>query len=707
MNRRLRGPGGGDVRDIDRDIVIGRADADVEIDDPEVSRRHAVVRPVPEGVEVEDLGSSNGTFVDGQRIRDKLTTARPATLRVGRTELRIEVEEPAVTKVRGAPIAEPDVTVQRPIAQAGVTAAGQQAAAPPPGGPPPGESPPSTQPKAPAGTRRSRRPSRAVVFGIGGLLIGAALAAGLYAAFSSSSSNKTAASVAPRCDAKFPPIVHDDFPEPTMQFSHDGLLETSLHMAPARISYSGKSFDTGFEYNHQLPGPMLVFCPGDKVVLHLFNGLPLATNLHVHGLHVSPQGDGDNVFVDVKPLTERTYRYQIPLDQFPGFYWYHPHLHPLVEPEEAGGLAGAIVVEGSLDDRLPDVPQRFIIIQGGNRRTHSKIPPPPGVGGKHPPVGVPNLLVNGAQNPTLRIRPGQIQRWRILNATSDRLLDLAMPGVTFQVLAQDGITLRDMLPERELLISPGSRVEVLVRGGKKGLYTLSALPFHQCHKGCNPFAGPVTGVTTPKEDLLTMVSTGAKADDHFPTGPIGNPPDLRGRHIDVRRTILFSQGPATRGVPPFQVDHKIFNPARVDITMKLNSVEEWTLKNPTSGPAAEWHTFHIHQNSFQIVSRDGKPLNYVDWQDNVTLGPGETVVVLMNPIDFTGKFVFHCHVIFHEDHGMMAVVQVVKNPKPGQVIADRTVYLHPPATAAEYATAGDSRYTGLLLYCHLLAQRVA
>src|SRR5439155_18255461 len=184
-----------------------------------------------------------------------------------------------------------------------------------------------------------------------------------------------------------------------------------------------------------------------------------------------------------------------------------------------------------------------------------------------------------------------------------------------------------------LLISPGSRIELLVRGGKTDLYTLSALPFHQCLRGCNPFAGPTTGVTTPTETLLSMISTGTPAHDQLSTGPIGNPPDLRNAHVDVHRTILFTQDPVTKGPPAFLVNHQTFNPDRIDITMKLGSVEEWTLKNPAHGRAFEWHTFHIHQNAFQIISINEKPLNYIDWQDNVTLPPNTTIVIRMKPID--------------------------------------------------------------------------
>lgn len=517
--------------------------------------------------------------------------------------------------------------------------------------------------------------------------------------------------VRPNCPAHLPPIIHDGFPEPKMIFARNGVLDTSLHMSTADITVNGTTYTTGFEYNQQLPGPTLFVCPGDKLILHLYNGSPLPTNLHVHGLHVNPNGMGDDVFIDVPPLTEHTYEYVIPTDQFPGFYWYHPHFHPYVEPEEAGGALGAIVVEGSLDDRLPNVPERLIEISGGNTRDKGQAlgtaasPAATTFNGKGvpPPIGVPELLVNGVPDPTLKIAPGQVQRWRILNATSDRLLDLAMPGVTFDLLAQDGVTLQNMRPMKQILISPGSRVEVLVRGGPKGVYTMSALPFRQCFKGCNPFAGPVTGTTSAKESLITMVSGGPEAHVQLPTGPIGAPPDLRKLHVDVHRTILFTQHPiSSNQAPQFDINNQVFNPNRIDITMKLNSVEEWTLKNPTNGAALEWHTFHIHQNPFQVISINGRPVKYVDWQDNVSLAPGETIKILIHPTDFTGKFVFHCHVLFHEDEGMMATVQVVAHPPPSQVNSDRVLYMVPPTGSQTGAQAHGAGAVAYVLYCENL-----
>lgn len=623
--RRLRGPGEGQTREIAGEIAIGRDADGLQLHDVEASRRHAIVRPVADGVEVEDLGSSNGTFLDGQRIAGKVKVKRNASLRIGQSDLQIEID------------------------------------------------------------LRSRR--RLPAFAAGGGLLVALIAIGVLT-LGGSSSTKSASAVNAHCDAHFPALIADGFPEPKLVFSHGGELNYTLRATTALISPNQAHDYKGFEYNNQLPGPTLVFCPGDLVRVRLENRMPLATNLHVHGLHVSPEGMGDNIFVDVAPLQNHQFQYQVPLDQSPGAFWYHPHFHGFVDPELAGGLAGAIVVEGGLDRTMAKIPQRLIVIQGGKEVPPNNLPflPVPGQPSAqiHPPPrpGPVELLVNGVQDPTLKIAPGQIQRWRIYNATAERLLTIELPGTTFQVLAQDGITLRNMMPEKVLHIGPGSRLEVLVHGGSPGSTVMSSMPFRQCIKGCfDPFAGnPPSGRVSEKQALLTMLTAGAPVHDRMPSGPIGNPPDLRARQVDVRRTMVMARVPNAQKAPLFPINHKLFDPNRVDVTMKLNSVEQWTLKNPATGPAYQWHTFHIHQNAFQVVSIDGKPVSRVDWQDNVELPPGSTTVILIHPTDFVGRFVFHCHIAFHEDNGQMGVAQVLRNPTAAQVSVDRVMDMNPGST---------------------------
>jgi suppressor of ftsI len=520
----------------------------------------------------------------------------------------------------------------------------------------------------------------------------AALAAtGSLATGSTSDANARAASRSD-CHESAPPILHDGFPEPPTRYSRGGRLDVALTAALGKVAIGGKLV-TALSYDGSFPGPTLVICAGDRLTVHLENDLSEPTNLHTHGFHVSPEANHDNVFVRVEPHQSFTYEYDIPRDMPAGSYWYHPHLHPYVEPQIFGGLAGAIVQEGGLDDlpALRHVPQRWIVIQNTQVRA-----------GKVVPVGDSSesgakLYVNGAIDPTAKIRPGQLQRWRIFNADADRFVVLRLPhGQRFQLLAEDGHTLARALTVKTLLMAPGSRRDVLVRGGRPGAYPLKAMPFAQ-FPGADKQAdgGPVPG-----ETLLTLRSAGRAQPTRFPArAALSRPLDLRRDHVDRKRTIVFNEMTEPSGAAKFTLDGMTFDPNRTDVTMKLGSVEQWTLVNETS----EWHTFHIHINDFQVVSVAGKAVPYVDDEDNAALPPHSHTVVLMQPTDFTGKFVFHCHVTFHEDHGMMATVQVVREPTAAQsrraVVRDGGLAI---ASAAYGSDSPPPSVRSLLFFCRAL-----
>jgi suppressor of ftsI len=457
------------------------------------------------------------------------------------------------------------------------------------------------------------------------------------------------------CHKKAPPILHDGFPEPPARYSRGGQLDVPLTASLGRVPIDGKRV-TALSYDGSFPGPTLVICAGDHVTVHLKNDLTEPTNLHTHGFHVSPEANHDNVFERIEPGQSFTYEYDIPRDMPAGAYWYHPHLHMFVEPQIFAGLAGAIVQEGGLDTlpSLRHVPQRWIVIQNAQIKAGKIVP------AEQASETDARLYVNGVKDPTAKIHPGELQRWRIFNADADRFVVLRLAhGQRFQLLAEDGHTLANPLSVSTLQIAPGSRREVLVRGGKPGAYQLKAIPFAAFPGG----EKAANGGPMPNETLLTLRSSGKSHRMAFPAhAALAHPADLRGKPTDRKRTIVFNEMTEPSGAGAFTLNGMKFDPERIDVTMKLGSIEQWTLVNETS----EWHTFHIHINDFQVVSVAGKPVPYVLEEDNVALPPKSQTVVLMHPTDFTGKFVFHCHVTFHEDHGMMAAVQVVREPTAAQ-----------------------------------------
>jgi suppressor of ftsI len=517
-----------------------------------------------------------------------------------------------------------------------------------------------------------------------------------------------------RCAAHFPTVIRDGFPEPQLRFSTSGRLDTTLRMAEGPVTINGRRYVTE-TYDGTFPGPTLVMCPGDNVTVHLINDMTQDTNLHVHGLHVAPNANHDNVYLDIRPHQSFTYQYDLPADHDPGAFWYHPHLHHFVAPQIFAGLSGAIVVEGGLDNLLSNVPQRLMVIQSTELCSPAgRSVGFPGSGtepcvypGRVMPVAATNerytpLFVNGVINPTVKIHPGQIQRWRIFNANDNRIVVLNLRGQALQVLAEDGNTLRWMRPTSNLMIGPGSRREVLVRGGPAGSYQMKALPFAQFPGGDHADKQSRNGGPTPNQTVLTVLSSGRSAHDRFPRGPLSSPVDLRNKRVDRRRVIVFSEVPNTMNMFDFELNGRTFDPHFVAVTMKLNSVEEWTLVNTNT----EWHTFHIHVNPFQVMSINGRPLRYVDYQDNVAMPPNSRIVIRMHPTDFTGKFVFHCHVTNHEDRGMMAAVQVVRNPTSVQLQA--SVARSGGFSISSSAYGARTIVTApLIFFCHPLDLRLA
>jgi len=472
------------------------------------------------------------------------------------------------------------------------------------------------------------------------------------------------------------------------------VLETTLKASYGPVTINGHKYKT-LHYEDSVPGPTLVVCPRDRLIVHLENDLgdtppawgptppehhtPLGegqlTNLHVHGMHVSPRGNSDNVFLSIPPGKTFTYEYDIPEDHPPGLYWYHPHRHGFVEAQVYGGMFGAIYVQGGLDT-LPEVrniPTRTLIFNSLELGKKEDIPSRAESTAPRPPAVVPTAksatakspyFVNGELKPEIDIRPGEVQRWRILNADDNAIIRLALRGSTFYTLANDGITLDKISPQRTLLIGPAERREVLVQGGPAGSYELESEPFMQFQGG----GTPSTSSLVPASTLAVLRSAGSRKHDTLPTQPLATLSDLSGAKIAQRHRLVYTEKKVKGGFE-FLINGKFFDPDRVDEVMKLGEVNEWTLVNKTS----EWHSFHIHINDFQVISVKANRVPRVSSgpegvedvppggnnpADTVLMPPRSTVTMLTRPTAYTGKFVFHCHMLFHEDHGMMGVVRV-------------------------------------------------
>ena len=413
-----------------------------------------------------------------------------------------------------------------------------------------------------------------------------------------------------------PPRIEDSFKEPKLLTSKDGVLETTLKASYGPVQINGGKYTT-MNYNGAFPGPTMVVCPGDRLIVHVENdlaaapmtwmqvppmhGMPMGegqlTNLHTHGLHVSPNGNSDNVFVSVSPGQSFTYEYHIPKNHQPGLDWYHPHRHGFVENQIYAGMFGVLDIQGGLDalPKLHDFPVRTLTIQSlelgsPNAKTPVVVPTPDSLTPDSP------YFVNGQLKPEIDIHPGEIQRWQLLNTNDNAIVRLQLKKRRFYVLANDGVSLGRIMPQRSLLLGPGERREVLVRGGPAGTYRLLSLAFKQ-------FQGKDKDNLVPTTTVATIVSSGPVQHDSIPEEKLSTPVDLRGQKIDQRHRIVFTEREnKAEGGFDFLINKKLFDPNRVDQVMTLGELNEWTLVNKTK----EWHTFHIHINEFQVVSVDAR-----------------------------------------------------------------------------------------------------
>jgi suppressor of ftsI len=454
-------------------------------------------------------------------------------------------------------------------------------------------------------------------------------------------------------------VKHQSTPFPGMNFSKpkdvwskDGILRTTLVAAFHFGKIDGQPA-TAMLYNGSFPGPTLHVYPGDRIELTLINNLNESTNLHFHGLHVSPANNSDNVFLEVLPGKTQHYTVYIPKDHPVGTDWYHPHLHHFVYPQVSAGMSGLLIVEG-LQKLLPK-PLQNITTQNFAMRdfpydqlyitTQTFLRPL-----SNTSTGHERLTVNGEVNPKINITSGETQLWRLANIGPGGwlLVRSPFPGQPFHVIAQDGYPVWKVWNNDTLNIPSGSRFDVLVTATGNG-----SIPFTTVKN--SPY-------TDPPDHLIATVNIQGNQKDVkqaniIPTTLPYPKRDLSNVTIAAHRVINFSSNSIDW---VYSLNNKTFNPNRINEIVKLGTVEEWKLVNLDKLPKGFDHPFHMHTNDFQVMSINGKPYHANGLQDTVNVPVGGNVVVRIPFNDFVGKSVYHCHLLFHEDHGMMGAFEIVK-----------------------------------------------
>lgn len=442
--------------------------------------------------------------------------------------------------------------------------------------------------------------------------------------------------------------------------SSAGLLQVRLTAAPGPVQLAGREVDA-LSYNGSIPGPTLRLSPGDTLKVTLANNLAQATNLHLHGMHVSPEGNGDNVFIHVEPGRLFDYEYRLPRDHPPGVYWYHPHVHGTVADQIFAGLFGAIIVEDPGPGGAGT--ERLLVVSDTALDGLGSISP---VSDMERMMGREGglVLVNGQLNPRFTARPGEQERWRILNACVSRYLRLRLDGQQLQLLGVDSTRGQDPEEIQELVLAPGNRADLLVTT-RSGESVLRASRYDRGMMAGMMGRGPgrpMPQEPVPQQDLgatalATLSVSGEPAAPPAARQPQAEPADLRQSTVAAHRQLIMDTGMGmgmAGGMMRFTINGREFDADRTDTSVAAGSVEEWTIINTS----AMDHPFHLHVWPMQVIDNNGRQPDAAMWRDVVNVPANGRVTVRVAFDRFRGRSVYHCHILDHEDLGMMGVIEV-------------------------------------------------
>ena len=463
-------------------------------------------------------------------------------------------------------------------------------------------------------------------------------------------------------------------PEPPQARAKNHIISLTLHA----VSQNGRD---AFAFDGGKVAPEIRAFPGDVLRITYINDLPAKspetcavnpcmdmTNLHFHGLTVSPNAPQDDV-IGMLAMPGQVLRYsvKIPRDHPPGLFWYHTHPHGESHRQVLDGMSGTIVIEG-MERYVPEVGrlrERVVIVRGlsiehepnaaelkRQVETSSKK-----CGGEAEAVDEV-FTVNGIVRPRIEIAPKERQFWRIVNASADRYLDLQLDEQKFEIVALDGMPLAYHTPEaptrtaNHLLLAPGGRLEAIVTGPPAGARTaLRALCVDAGPAGDPHPEMVLADLMQPSSDRPSSypASNKAHALDHRP--PIYRPIDVE----SLKKTAPDFIVTFTEDKNGFYINGRKFAADASPITIaRVGTYQHWRIVNQT----AELHPFHIHQVHFLAYAENGVPLAHSEWLDTVNVPYGGTIDVILDFTDpiIKGMSVFHCHLLNHEDKGMMAKI---------------------------------------------------
>ncbi|WP_214410590.1 multicopper oxidase family protein [Sphaerisporangium fuscum] len=429
---------------------------------------------------------------------------------------------------------------------------------------------------------------------------------------------------------RVPPVLSPYMSTPTTDYYR-------MAIKPGQVEIFPGYGTTVLGYNGQFTGPTIKVRSGRKVVIQQSNGAAQPVAVHLHGGHVSADNDGHPMDI-FDPGASRTYTYE---NRQPGAtLWYHDHAHHLEAEHVYRGLAGFYMIKDDLEDQLKlpsgahDIPLMFrdalfdeqgqlVYVMGGFRDRKT-------------------VLVNGQVRPYLRVKRRKY-RFRLLNVCLDRDLAFTLGnGGEMVQIASDGGLLPAPVPATRVPVWPGERVEVIV-------------DFTRYAVGSQVMLVNDRGADEGTRDVLRFDVVADADDDESEIPTTLRPlPDLG--EATVTRDLSFKLDLAT-GM--FLLDGKTFDPARVDQQVKLGTTEIWRVHNLDTRPAVP-HNMHLHLAHFQVLERDGQPVtgHEAGLKDTVTVPSASTVAFKVRFEEYTGRYVYHCHLLEHSSMAMMAQMEI-------------------------------------------------
>lgn len=391
----------------------------------------------------------------------------------------------------------------------------------------------------------------------------------------------------------------------------------------------------GYGLNGQVPGPVLEAKQGVPLEIEFTNRLPEPTVIHWHGLRIPAAMDGTELVQRlVQPGETFTYRFTPP---DAGTFWYHSHANETEQVEK--GLYGALIVRAA--DELELDGEKILVFDDLRLAKSGDLAKFGGIVERHNGREGNVRLINGKSEPELTVAAGQIERWRVVNASSARYVRLSLGGVSFQILGTDGGLIEHPVSANEVLLPPGDRVELAVGPFERegDVVDIADLPYNRMagKKGVERFGtlrvAPRKPSTARVPDRLREIAP-LVSETASPTRTV-----KLGFKLSLRRGLDF--------VVNGERHHH-------DAPVKVGEMQVWDVVNETMMD----HPFHLHGFFFQVLEIDGKRPAWRSLEDVINVPPKATVRIAWYPDDRPGMWMYHCHILEHHASGMMAHFEV-------------------------------------------------